>query len=197
MAMALDLHSYLEPFIEIPGATSVALVRNLFQKAQGRFMIITEKGNPQALVVKEYLTESIGEQAISLVSIVKKLPPLVVVERGSTALGVEDLRILSLWLSQTKAPGLVVYQNDTVIGVVSRHTIVHALPPSAILPSSNKRGDPVVPESSYFCRKCAEQDPPAALVLSERGKVPRCPKHRFEHSTNFMEKGVNCVQHRS
>lgn len=188
MATALDLHSYMESFIKIPSTTSVAQGRNLFQKAQERFMIITEKGNPQALIVKEHLAESIGEQAVSLVSMVKQLPPLVVVERTSTTLDVEDLRILSLWLSRTKAPGLVVYQNDTVIGVVSCRTIVSALPPSAIPPSSNKRGNPVVPESSYFCRKCAEQDPPAALVLSERGKVPRCPKHRFEHSTNFMEK---------
>jgi len=197
MATILDLNSHLEPFIEVPGATSVAEGRILFQEAQERFMIITEKGNPQALVVEEHLAKSIDGQAVSLVSMVKQLPPLVVVERASTALDVEDLKILFLWLSRTKAPGLVVYQNDAVIGAVSRRTIVRALPLSAIPPSSRK-GNVVVPECSYLCRKCAEQDPPAALVLSERGKVPKCPKHRFEHSTNFMEKeSVYCVQHRS
>src|SRR5438270_8450388 len=118
MTTIIDLAQKLESFIEIPVAITVAEGGTKLQQAQVHFALITENNNPQALVTEANLTSLIKEQNLSLASVLKQLPSLVVVDRASTILDAEDLKLLSRYLKRTKANGLVVYQNDTLIGVV-------------------------------------------------------------------------------
>src|SRR5438552_309224 len=110
MTTTLNLAEKLESFIEIPVATTVAEVGKRLQQAQVRFVLITENSNPQALVTEANLTSLINEQNLPLASVLKQLPPLVVVDRALTVLDSEDLKLLSRYLHRTKASGLVVYQ---------------------------------------------------------------------------------------
>src|SRR5437016_7612065 len=82
-------------------------------------------------------------------------------------------------LKQTRAPGLIVYRNKQITGVIPLDTIVDALPLSAI-PATRRRelyGNAVTPALAYICHKCEKDDPPAPFALPREGDAPACPKH--------------------
>ena len=87
-------------------------------------------------------------------------------------LDTEDLKQFAYLLQQTKAPGLVVYQDNQVIGVIPRGAIARALPLAAITSISTKRlyGDVSVPARTFICRKCGARRRPRV-----GDEAPICP----------------------
>jgi hypothetical protein len=176
MADKLELARNLEPFVLIPASASGAEALTMLQKADAAFAVVGDTNHPQTVLVEDHLVGLSDEQTRPLAELLDRLPPLLVVDGEMEVLDVEDLKQLAYLLQQTQAPGLVVYQNNQVAGVVSRSTISHELPLAAITSTSTKRlyGDASVPARTFICRKC---DPPPPRRRPRQGDgAPICPR---------------------
>lgn len=194
MATTLELAQHPELFVKIPLTSTVAQALAMLQGSGAAFAVLTGATNadsPQALVVEEQLASLTGEQDAPLSSVLNHFPALISVDGAMKVLDVEALKLLAYWFRQTKAPGLIVYENNQVVEVVSRRTISRALPLSSIPPSNTKRlyGDAIIPARAYICHKCEKEDPPAPLRLPREGEAPICPKHWLHGPMTPLKRG--------
>lgn len=194
MADKLELAKHFESFIPISKAVTLADALTMLQNASRDFVVIVENDNqvptPQTLVRAEHLENLADAKNLSLAEGLARLPPLVAIEGGQLILDSDDIKQLSLLLERTDAPGVVVYQDDQIKGIVSLETIVDALPLSAIPSVSVKGlyGNPVIPDRDYVCRKCEQSDPPPPHSPYRGGYAPPvCPKHPFLHGAMERE----------
>jgi len=176
MTDKLQLAENLEPFVLIPTSASVAEATTKLQKADATFAVVGDTNHPQTLLMEDHLAVLTDEEDRPLADLLDRLPPLLVVDGDVEGLDTEDLKQFAYLLQQTKAPGLVVYQDNQVIGVVSRGTIAGALPLTAITSTGTKRlyGDASVPARTFICRKC--NPPPPRRRPRQGDEAPTCPR---------------------
>ncbi|MDQ6662158.1 MAG: hypothetical protein M3Z24_14485 [Chloroflexota bacterium] len=179
----------VEPCILLAASDSVAHIQTILQQAQKEFAVIADADQPQALVQVRALISITNPEHRQVADFVPQLPPPVVIEDSEELLESEKLRQILLLLKQTNAPGLIVYQNKQVTGVISLDTIVDALPLSAIPTTHSKElyGNFVTPVRAYTCHKCEKGDPPAPFVLPREGDAPLCPKHWLHGPMELVE----------
>jgi len=176
MTEKLDLVENLEPFVLIPTSASVAEALTALREADAPFAVIGDTNQPQTLLQEDHLADLADEEDRPLVELLDQFPPLLVVDGDVESLDTEDLKQFAYLLNQTRAPGLVVYQHNQVIGVVSRGTVAGALPLTAITSIGTKRlyGDASVPARTFICRKC--NPPPPRRRPREGDEAPICPR---------------------
>src|SRR5689334_23225651 len=187
MADKLELAKHFEPFIPISKAVTVADALTMLQNASRDFVVIVDDNQaqaPQTLIQANHLENLAGAKNLSLTEVLAQLPPLVAIEGEQSVLDSDDIKQLSLLLERTDAPGVVVYQDKQIKGIVSLDTIADALPLSAIPSVSVKGlyGNPVAPERYYICHKCEQSDPPPSYSPYREGYAPPiCPRYPFTH----------------
>jgi hypothetical protein len=194
MADKLELAFHFEPFIPISKAVTTADALTMIQNASRDFVVIVEIDNqvhaPQTLVRAEHLANLVDAKNLSLAEVLAQLPPLVAMDGEQSVLDSGNIKQLSLLLARTDAPGVVVYQDKQIKGVVSLETIVDALPLSAIPSVSVKGlyGNSVTLDRDYICHKCEQSDPPPPYSPYRGGYAPPvCPKHPFLHGAMERE----------
>jgi CBS domain-containing protein len=176
MTDKLKLAENLEPFVLIPPSASVAEALAMLQEADATFAVVGDANHPQTLAQEDHLAALVDEASRPLTELLDRLPPLLVVDGEVEDLDVKDLKQFARLLQQTRAPGLVVYQDNQVTGVVPRSAIARALPLTAITSTSTKRlyGDANVPARTFICRKCS---PPSPRRRPRQGdEAPICPR---------------------
>jgi len=169
----------VEPCLLLALSDSVAHAQAMLQQANNDFAVIADADQPQALMQRSDVTQLTSAEHRQLAEVVSQLPPPVVIEERVVTPNNEKLREILLLLKQTNAPGLIVYQNKQILGVIPLNTLIDALPPSAIrrLPRRGLYGDSVIPARAYICHTCEKDDPPAPFALPREGDTPTCPKH--------------------
>lgn len=175
MTSNLELAKKFEQFILLPVSAYVDEALAALRKSDAIFAVMGDTNHPQTLIREEHLSNLAGEVSRSLSEFLDRLPPLLVVDGEVAFLDAEDLKQFADLLQQTKAPGLVVYQDNQVVGVVSRSVISRALPLTVITPTSTKRlyGDAKVPIRTFVCRKCT---PPSRRRPRQGEEAPICPR---------------------
>lgn len=187
MADKLELAKHFEPFIPISKAVTIADALTMLQNAHKDFMVIVDDNQaraPQTLIQADHLENLTSAKNLSLAQVLAQLPPLVTIEGEQPVLDSDDIKQLSLLLERTDAPGVVVYQDKQIKGVVSFETIADALPLSSI-PSVSVRslyGSSVTSERDYICYKCKQNYPPPPHSPYREGYAPPdCPKYPWLH----------------
>jgi hypothetical protein len=187
MTDKLELLKHYEPFIPISKAVIVADALAMLQNASRDFVVIvddTEAHAPQTLVQADHLENLASAKNLSLAEVLAQLPPLIIIEGEQAVLDSDEIKQLSLLLERTDAPGVVVYQDKQMKGVVSLDTIADALPLSAIPSVSVKRlyGNAVTLERDYICGTCKQNYPPPPYSPYREGyPPPDCPRYPFTH----------------
>jgi len=184
MTNTLELVKHFEPFVMIQASVSVADALKMLQEAGKDFAVIGEVQQPQTLVQKDHLTNLANEQQRPLIEVIERLPPVIVISGEPGELNSKEVEQLSSLLGETEAPGVVIYQDKQVIGVISWEAFSDALPLSAISSTTVRgmyeglAGNPVLPARVYVCLKCAASEPPPPLSIPREGdEAPICPKH--------------------
>ena len=141
MADELELAQHFEPFLPVSKAVTVTDALTMLQNAHIDFMVIVDNENQaiQTLVRADQLEQFSGPQDISLAGVLTQLPSLVVIEGEKTILDCAGIAQLAGLLVSTDAPGVVVYQDGQLKGIVSFEAIADALPLSAIPSVAPKR----------------------------------------------------------
>ena len=173
MTGKLELAANLEPFILIPTSVPVAEARTTLQNADAIFALASDVNHPQTLLLEDHLAALSDEEARPLGELLDRLPPLLVVDGEVEVLDTEDLKQFADLLQETKSPGLVVYQDNQVVGVIPRSAIARALPLTAIASINAKRlyGDVSVPARTFICRRCGVHRRPR-----QGDEAVTCPK---------------------
>lgn len=176
MTDKLELAGSLEPFVLIPTSASVTEALTALQEADAVYAVVGDTNHPQTLVQEDHLASLVDEASRPLAELLDRLPPLLVVDGEVEELDVEDLKQFARLLQQTRAPGLVVYQDNQVTGVVPRSAIARALPLTAITSTGTKRlyGDASVPARTFICHKC--NPPPPRRRPRQGDEAPLCPR---------------------
>ncbi len=176
MTNKLELKKSFELYYLIQATTSAAEALEILRKANLTFAVVGDINHPQTLLIEEDLSNLAGEVSKPLSDFLDILPPLIVVDGDMEKLDTEDMKDLAITLHETKAPGMVVYQDNKVIGVISKSTIKRALSPTDFTSTRARLyGDSSVQARTFICRKCP---PPQPRRLPRQGDaVPTCPKN--------------------
>jgi CBS domain-containing protein len=175
MTNKLDSNKSYEPYYLIPVTTSVTEALETLRKANLTFAVVGDINHPQTLLIEENLANLVGEVGNPLSDFLNSLPPLIVID-DVEALDTEDIKDLNITLHDTKAPGLVVYKDNNVIGVISKSTIKNALTLKDLISTTPRLyGDSSVQARTFICRQC---DPPQPRSRPRQGsEVPTCPRN--------------------
>lgn len=175
----LIMKKHLEPFISIQVTATVADVLTQLRNKGVAFALVYDAKRLQALLQESHLVSLVDNQNLALSQVLDYFPPLLIVDDDAEGLNTQDVKELALLLKRTSAAGLVVYQDDRVIGIVSRTTIANTLTLETIPYISSKRADELpgnigVPPRTFICRKC---QPVRIRRPRLGGKIPQCPEH--------------------
>jgi CBS domain-containing protein len=175
----LALAKNLEPYTILTPSTSVGDALALLRKADEKYAIVGDKNQPQALVQEDTFQLLEGEDHRQLSELLERLPSLVVVDEAVDILDTEDLMDMARLLKEAQTPGLIVYREDKVVGVISRSAVARALPLSAIASSSAERlyGAASMPTRTFICRKCTPLKTRRRPSLGD--EIPTCPRDWF------------------
>lgn len=169
----LKLVEHFEPFIIIHPSTTIEEILTQLRDSQKDFAVVGDFQHPLALVSEDQLTQLNFYPKKSLVECFNELSPLLVVDGEVEILNPDCLTEISYRLEETNAPGLVIYQNNGVCGVVSWESIAMVLDEDNLLVVNNRiYGDPQVSVRTYICRQCA----PPTYAFPRQGDTPTCPK---------------------
>jgi hypothetical protein len=185
MAIKLELASSIQDFILLSSSISVVDASRALMEGNDTFAVIGDLSNPQALIQKNHLRELVEDRTQTLIGLLDRFPPLIMIDGKIASLTLEMLVKLFELLRETKASGFIIYQGNRVTGIISKKTILRALPPAEAIGGTRERvyrdglyGDPVVPLPMFVCHKCT---PP--LYLSPLSyEPPNCP-NVFSHRT--------------
>jgi CBS domain-containing protein len=181
----LELAKNIEQFILIPESTSVVEALHILQDAKSRFALVGSIEFPQTMIQKENIIH-LPDMSQSLSEILSDLPPLIVIDGIDQTLNGQDLNWLVDKLRASKAPGLLVCENNKVVGIISGEAIADALNPlTAIGEERGLYGYPEIPARTFICRKCP---PPYPMRTPRQGfDIPLCPKYK-SHGQMTREK---------
>jgi hypothetical protein len=160
-------------FIIIPQSSTVAEALLQLQEPQNTFAVVGDAEHPQTLVTSEEIARLECEPSLNLAQCLSQLPPALVVPDLDLLKKQDCLQRISSWLDETQAPGVIIYQQNQVKGVVSWEAIAKVLDGDSLtLEDKRTYGDSQVPVKSYICRKCI----PPTYVFPRQGDTPTCPK---------------------
>lgn len=177
----------LEPFLAVRPSVSAGEGLELLRQSQRRFGLIGDLSDgrlvqPQALVQAAHLERLAEQEPRPLGELLAELPQLIIAEDddGPDAWEPPRLRRLASLLQKTGAPGLVIWREGEVAGVLGRSALARSLPLSALLAASSQRSYGYTGRVStpiFICRKCSPPHPIRSPSHAE--KVPRCPRNDF------------------
>ncbi|NEO98688.1 MAG: hypothetical protein F6K58_08400 [Symploca sp. SIO2E9] len=176
MNSQLSLNQNFEGFITITAATSVAEALKRLEESQKQLAVVVNANQPQTLLQGKHLTALSSQGSKPLAELLEQLPSPLVVDSGVEVLETADLKQLGNLLKKTKAPGLIIYQNGEVSGIVPRKAIAQALPLDALTSDTTRSdlyGDSQVVARTYVCRQCN----PPTYMRPRQGETPSCPKN--------------------
>lgn len=167
---------YLEPFIVLSLSTSVGEALALLRAANEKYAIVGDTNQPKALMQEDTFQLLEDEDRRSLSEVLERLPSLIVIDEEVDVLDTEDLKDMARFLKEAQAPGLSVYREDRVVGVIPRSAVASALPLSAIASPRTERlyGPAGVPTRTFVCRKCAPLK--TRRRPSRVDEIPSCPR---------------------
>lgn len=186
MTSQLPLNEPFEEFILISASTTLSEALISLQESGKPFAVVIDAENrPQTLLQEKHLRELSSQESIPLAEILKQLPSALLVDRNLEVLDTGTLKQLASLLQKTKAPGLMVYQDGQISGIVSRRAIAMALPLDALTSRDTRSdyGDAQVVFRKYICRQC---DPPTFCV-PRQGEAPICDKNRQHGSMELYD----------
>jgi hypothetical protein len=183
-AMAEQLS--VEPCISIPISKSVAEAQAMLE--EGKLVVIYDEDRPLALSRADDLAQLGDAPDRPLAEILSRFASPVLID--TNIISSDTLIELIVLLDERKVPGLIVYRNKQIEGVISQETL-YALPLSDIpLPGDRREmyGNPQTPTRAYICHKCEQNDPPPPILLPSQGDhAPTCPKHWLHGSMTLLE----------
>jgi len=186
MTSQLPLNESFEEFIPISASTTLSEALKSLQKSGKLFAVVIDaKNRPQTLLQEQHLSEMSNQESSSLAEILQQLPSALLVDRKLEVLDTDALKQLSRLLRETKAPGLIIYQDDEISGIVSRKKIAKALPLDALTSTDTRSdyGDAQVVFRKYICRQC---DPPT-FCFPRQGEAPICEKNWLHGSMELSD----------
>ncbi|HYG81500.1 MAG TPA: hypothetical protein VD861_13980 [Pyrinomonadaceae bacterium] len=136
-------------------------------------VVMTLEGEPLALATPEQLQVA-SDMDTSLHDILDKLPIAVVIEQGQT---MDDVvtSLSSVLIGARDIPGVAVFHNGMVTGVVPRRAIAeHASFGIKTRGTGTIEGDPLSGPRRYVC---PQGDHERSVTFYDRTNPPRCPTH--------------------
>jgi hypothetical protein len=171
---SIDLSSELSSFVVVPASASPGEALEALDSANAEIALVGDEGHPQALISKGLLTALNPRQRGSLSDLAAVLPPLMVVEDVS-GLSSEELQYFALFLDRANAPGLAVYSEQRVVGVLGADRVAANLtlrPLTRGMPGLYGQGQ--VQARAYVCRRCLPV--PTRRWPRSGEQAPVCPR---------------------
>jgi hypothetical protein len=167
----------VEPCTLIPVSKSVAEAQTMLE--EGKLAVIFEGDLPLAMVQPGDLAQLGDAPDRPLTEVLSRFGSPILVD--TNAFSSDIMFELMVLLDDRNVPGLIVYRDQQVKGVIPQETLDDALPLSDIpLPDTRRElyGNPLTPARAYICHKCEQDDPPPPILLPSQGdSAPTCPKH--------------------
>jgi hypothetical protein len=167
----------VEPCTLIPVSKSVAEAQAMLE--EGKLPVIHEEGRPLAIVQLDDLAQPSDAPDRPLAELLSRFASPILVD--TSEMSSDTILELLMLLEDRNIPGIIVYRDKQIKGVIPQKALDDALPLSDIpLPGTRGElyGDPVTPSLAYICRKCEQDDPPPPILLPSQGdSAPTCPKH--------------------
>lgn len=167
----------VEPCTLIPVSKSVAEAQAM--REEGKLAVIHDEDRPLAMVQADNLAQPGDAPDRPLTEVLSRFASPVLVD--TSAMSSDTILELMMLLDDGNIPGLIVYRDQQIEGVIPQKVLDDALPLSDIpLPGTTRElyGNPQTPARTYICHKCEQDDPPAPILLPSQGdKAPTCPKH--------------------
>jgi hypothetical protein len=172
----------VEPCTLIPVSKSVAEAQAMLE--EGKLAVIHDEDRPLALVRAGDLAQLGDALDHPLAEVLPRFASPILVD--TNAISSDTMLELMVLLDDRAIPGLIVYRDQHIEGVIPQKTLDDALPLSDIpLPGTRGElyGNPLTPARAYICHKCEQDDPPPPILLPSQGdSAPTCPKH-WRHGT--------------
>jgi hypothetical protein len=169
----------VEPCTLISVSKSVAEAQVMLE--EDKLAVIHEGGRPLALVQSGDLAQTSEASDRPMAELLSRLASPILVD--TSEMSSDTILDLLMLMEDRNIPGLIVYRDEQIEGVIPQKALDDALPLSDN-PFNDTRGggglygDPVTPAWAYICRKCEQDDPPPPILLPSQGdSAPTCPKH--------------------
>ena len=176
----------VEPCILIPLSMLVTEAQTILE--EGKLAVIHDEDRPLALVQAGDLTQPSDAPDRPLAEMLSRFASPVLV--NTSVMSSDTILELMMVLDDRNIPGLIVYRDKQIDGVISQETLEDALPPDMPLPGTSRElyGNPQTPARAYICLKCEQVDPPPPILLPSQGvSAPTCPKHWLHGAMTLLE----------
>lgn len=172
MTNLLSLREDLEPFVTLSLETGLITAYQAFESRQVSFAVI---GSPaQVLLSREDLEEADLTDDLTIADFFDPLPPIIAISADWEVLSAEQVGQFVEYASERDACGIVVYEGDETIGILSAERLANALPAGIIRVSKGTRsiGNSAAEPQTYICMHCDNSLTPA----SGDDVPPLCPR---------------------
>lgn len=179
MTSSIPLSESLEPYAELSFNTGLATAMKVMHDQQVTFAFISDTDR-RLLIGREQLAGADPTDNITLADFFTPLPPIVTLSADWDPLLPDDIDQLVDCLIATETPGIVVYQDDEIKGILSSHKLAEGMSGESIRVSKGGRlgGDASVPCRIYICDECS-----SSIAPSTGEEIPpRCPQNVFHGS---------------
>lgn len=166
----------VEPCTLIPLSKSVAEAQAILEEC--KLAVIHDEGRPLAMIQVGDLIQPGNAPDCPLSEVVSRFASPILVD--TSTMSSDTMLELMMLLDGRNVPGLIVYRDKQIEGVITQETLEDALPPDMPLPGTSRElyGNPQMPARAYICHKCEQDDPPPPILLPSQGdSAPTCPKH--------------------
>ena len=143
---------------------------------QVAFAVVSD-ADKRLLISREQLVGASNTDATTLADFFIPIPPLVTLSAEWDPLLPDDVDQLVECLISTEAPGIAVYRNDEIKGILSRATLAEGISGESVRVSKGSRlgGNASTPSRIYSCDKCPSKRAPS----TGEDIPPLCPQNVF------------------
>ncbi|WP_440955047.1 hypothetical protein ACSAZK_16055 [Methanosarcina sp. Mfa9] len=177
----LKLYSNLEKVIFFSRSVSIKDAEKILEKENAKFILIVHNSAPISLLSKELLNQFEGNQKLS--DLIEKLPALLITDKLIDTLEIEDLQQYFLYINETKAEGIILCNDNKILGVLSRESIVKSLEDNIVYGLISLPGGINSPAKGFICKKCS----PPTYRFPREGHNPLCPKNPLHGEMEYLE----------
>jgi CBS domain-containing protein len=164
-----DLLMEIEPFVTVSSSTRITSALNVLRKPSVNFVVVTDEGNPKALLVEDTLSGLAYEEKDTLEDILSRLPTSIV-RIGDRSMDNNILLAAGSLLDSTNAPGLMIFGKKHVRGIIPRSALTVML--------SNIYRSAEISYRMYVCRQSLPFEYSSPL---EGDEPPLCPSYPLLH----------------
>jgi CBS domain-containing protein len=168
----------VEDYIVVTPDVSVTEAQQVLASTNKTYCVVMSPEDEIVTVATAKQLKQLPDQTASLVTLLEKLPPAVIIEPNRTLEQiVEDFS--PLLISERSIKGMLVMEDGQIEGILPRRAVsqyANFRMRVRVLAGAEIEGDPPTPANIYVCPKGDYQ---TTVVSYDRHNPPRCPNDKY------------------